>query len=466
MDSERVLKIELHRALDEVLPPAPWLEAAVHDDLRRRRRPKSVDRNIGIATQRRVALPRPVFQLAAGALIIVLLAVAVVTFAVLRYRAQQIAPAGSITAYQAMVNRDDNRLDAARNNSCVTLQSVCPAPGEPVLMALQRWSADLNASQPPARFAVIDGELRRHVEANISDILATIAAYNAHDQSGLDRAYNAGTSQGGWLDTVASGIIGSHPGTAVAYMESVQAEEQKLAACTSCQSLVNPGQVDCIEIQSALCEADIAFATSAIGDFEADLVRVAAPTSLAADDALLQRDLALADSAVLHMSSGDVAGDQSAFNGALLLLQQVLPTVGMDGAEIRTRSAVPAGGPVPAQLLGDWLIPAAAAQAIDMGACPTPVTVSTCMFRLTFTATTYNWTIKAPGFSDGGGDVVVNGNEIDFFNGQACSTDLPQGVGRYTWTLTNGVLHFAPLNTDICPRQPFLANQSYTRTGS
>ena len=465
MDNERALKIELRRALDEVLPPVPWLEAAVLDDLRRRRRPKSVDRNVGIATQRRVALPRPVFQLAAGALIIVLLAVAIVTFAVLRYRAQQIAPAGSIAAYQAMVNRDDNRLDATRNNSCVTLQSVCPAPGEPVLTALQRWSADLNASEPPARFAVIDGELRRHVEANISDVLATIAAYKAHDQNGLDRAYNAGTSQGEWLDTVASGISGSHPATAVAYSQSVQAEEQKLAACTACQSLVNPGQVDCIEIQTALCEADIAFATSALENFEAKLVRIAAPSSLAAQDALLQRDLALADSGVLQMSSGDVAGDQSMFNGGLLLLGQTLPTVSMDGTEIQTRSAVPAGGPVPAQLLGDWLMPAAAAQAIS-GSCPTPVTVSTCMFRLTFTATTYNWTTNVAGFTDGGGDVVVNGNEIDFFNGQACSTDLPQGVGRYTWTLTNGVLHFVLLNTDICPRQPFLANQSYTRTGS
>jgi hypothetical protein len=465
VDNDRALRIELRQALDKVLPPAPWLEAAVIDDLRKRRRRKTVDRNIGIATQRRVALPRQVFQLAAGALIIVLLAVAVVTFAELRYRAPQIAPAGSINAYQAMVNRDDNQLDAARNDSCVTLQSVCPAPGHPVLTALQRWSDDLNASEPPARFAVIDGQLRRHVEANISDVLATIAAYKAHDQSGLDRAYNAGTSQGGWLDTVARGIIGSRPGTVVAYAESVQAEEQKLAACTACQSLISPGQVDCIDIQTASCEADIAYATSALEDFETSLVRVAVPTSLAAQDALLQRDLALADSGLLQMSSGDVAGDPSTFNGGLLLLKQTLPTVNIDGAEVQTRSAVPAGGPVPAQLLGDWLMPAAAAQAMG-GSCPTPVTLSTCMFRLTFTATTYNWTIHAPGFSDGGGDVVVNGSEIDFFNGQACGTALPQGVGRYTWTLTGGVLRFTSLNTDICPRQPFLANQSYTRTGS
>ncbi len=131
-------------------------------------------------------------------------------------------------------------------------------------------------------------------------------------------------------------------------------------------------------------------------------------------------------------------------------------------------SGTPEGGPLPAQLLGGWLLPPAAANAYlgNSGeTCPTPPAVATCMFKLTFTATTFYFEINAPGHSSGGGNAVVNGTEIDFFNGQGCGLQLPDGVGRYTWTLTGGVLHFTSINQDPCPRSPILANQSYSRTG-
>jgi hypothetical protein len=130
-------------------------------------------------------------------------------------------------------------------------------------------------------------------------------------------------------------------------------------------------------------------------------------------------------------------------------------------------AGAPAGGPVPAQLQGDWLLPAAASAAYVEsagGKCPEPLAVTTCTFKLTLTATTYDFTPNVAGFTAGGGDVVVNGTEIDFFNGHACHLALPGGVGRYTWTLTSSVLRFTALNTDSCPRAPILVNQSYTRS--
>lgn len=130
-------------------------------------------------------------------------------------------------------------------------------------------------------------------------------------------------------------------------------------------------------------------------------------------------------------------------------------------------SGTPPGGPLPAQLLGDWLLPLAAANAYLESSgetCPTPLAVATCMFKLTFTATTFYFEINAPGHSSGGGDAVVNGTEIDFFNAPGCGLQLPDGVGRYMWTLTGGVLHFTSMNQDPCPRSPILANQSYSRT--
>ena len=96
--------------------------------------------------------------------------------------------------------------------------------------------------------------------------------------------------------------------------------------------------------------------------------------------------------------------------------------------------------------------------------CPKPLAVATCTFKLTITPTTYAWTTNVPGFTFGSGDVLVNGSEMDFFNGDQCGELLPAGIGRYGWTLSNGTLRFKSLNYDSCPRQPFLANQSYDRS--
>jgi hypothetical protein len=125
----------------------------------------------------------------------------------------------------------------------------------------------------------------------------------------------------------------------------------------------------------------------------------------------------------------------------------------------------PPGGPVPAQLLGDWFLPPAAVLAHSMS-CPSNPTGANCFIKLTFTATTYQLAFKGIGGGPSGqGDVVVNNDEIDFFNGVHCGLQLPDGVGRYTWTLTRGVLQFAPLNMDPCGR-PALSYypQGWSRT--
>jgi hypothetical protein len=129
---------------------------------------------------------------------------------------------------------------------------------------------------------------------------------------------------------------------------------------------------------------------------------------------------------------------------------------------IRSASPPP-GGPVPAQLIGDWSLPPSVVEGLG-GACPQPLAAATCVSQLKFTATTYFFETNAPGLSNGGGNVVVNNTEIDFFNGSGCGMQLPEGVGRYTWTLTNTGLHFTALSNDPCPRSPFLANQDYHRS--
>jgi quercetin dioxygenase-like cupin family protein len=117
----------------------------------------------------------------------------------------------------------------------------------------------------------------------------------------------------------------------------------------------------------------------------------------------------------------------------------------------------PPGGPVPAQLLGDWFLPMAA---VDVATnCPKPLNPTTCFIRLNLMATTYSF----PESTFNPGDVVVNNTEIDFFNVPACFYPGIETVGRYQWTLTHGVLHLTPLNADGCGRSILLANQSFYR---
>jgi hypothetical protein len=112
-------------------------------------------------------------------------------------------------------------------------------------------------------------------------------------------------------------------------------------------------------------------------------------------------------------------------------------------APVSTPVAVPpTGGPAPPQLIGSWY---------QMASSTTVLTLTATRYVLRDTA------------EQGSGDIVVNGNEIDFFSGTLCPLVLPQGVGRYHWTLQGAHLHFAPLNTDPCGRVALLTNQSYTR---
>jgi hypothetical protein len=269
-------------------------------------------------------------QLVAGVLVLALAAAAVVTFLELRNGNSRSAPAGpvSIEAYQAMVRRDDGLLNITRSNSCSSLAVSCPAPGSPLITVLQLWLDDLNRSEPPVRFAVIDAQLRLHLLAEIADLNAVFAAYQAQDENSLLLANEVAMTQQHWLDDVASSIASSQPGTAATYVASVRVAFQDFSGCAACQSLIS--QVDCQGIQTTSCEYDLIYAVGEIERFQMALIRLASPSSLAAQDAHLQDDLAQVDTAVMAMATAQATGDQAAFNAGRLMLQLGLPAINAD----------------------------------------------------------------------------------------------------------------------------------------
>jgi hypothetical protein len=63
-------------------------------------------------------------------------------------------------------------------------------------------------------------------------------------------------------------------------------------------------------------------------------------------------------------------------------------------------------------------------------------------------------------------EIVVNGDEIVFFNSSACGLMLPEGVGRYRWRVSGKMLHLEPIGKDPCGgRVTILADATYERIG-
>jgi hypothetical protein len=74
------------------------------------------------------------------------------------------------------------------------------------------------------------------------------------------------------------------------------------------------------------------------------------------------------------------------------------------------------------------------------------------------------------------GNVVVRGSEILFFNDAGCrpapgkaALVLPDGIGRYSWRVTDSSVHFVLLAVDPCTvlgdvREALLSGQTWTRT--
>lgn len=334
MDNERALRIEFRRALDEVLPPAPWLEAAVKEEFRKRRSRDSLDSNPGKLGSGRIARGGAM-QFAAGVLIVVIAAAVAAVFLDRSLSARNVAPATMDTAaYQAMVSRDVNKaVSAASGTDCTTVQSNCPGPGKVTQTAFRQWLDDLNRSKPPARFAAIDTDMRHHLAAAIADLNGMFAAYAAKDQTALDRDNYLLDAQGEWVIAIATSISQSHQGTVATYVESARAGKQGMALCNGCRPLQLAGQ-DCAEIQTLKCEADVVYAKLDIESLASALVTVTAPSALADQDALLQRDLAQADAGVLAMATAQLTGDPAGFNAGRVLFGQSLPAIDADLAGI------------------------------------------------------------------------------------------------------------------------------------
>jgi hypothetical protein len=128
-------------------------------------------------------------------------------------------------------------------------------------------------------------------------------------------------------------------------------------------------------------------------------------------------------------------------------------------------ASLPPGGPVPEQLVGNWYLPGASVTQVSGDRCPLDPTPTNCFFQLMLGGSTWSISFVASGgiVVPSQGNIVVNSNEMDFYNSDYCGLQLPAGLGRFTWRVTAGVLYFTKIS-DACTRAHVLTNKGWTRT--
>ena len=268
----------------------------------------------------------------AAVLTALVLGVAVLAAIVTTHHVAEVTPADSaqaIAAYKKMVYDDwtviQNSEDPASACTADTGVATCEAAVSAKIRLGNQLLNDLDHFQTPARFAVVEAQLRRHAAAQNSYLNELLAASQARDVNRMDRARAALIDGRLWLDAMLSAISYSQQATAAGYTASVREQQRLLDTCTACQNLAT---------QVQMRESVVADATAQVARFQGALVESAAPTSLAAKDKQLQLDLARADTALLTMKTALLTGDQAGFDTARTSLRNALTAVGADAAGI------------------------------------------------------------------------------------------------------------------------------------
>jgi hypothetical protein len=279
-------------------------------------------------------------ELAAGIAAAVIAAIAIGMFAYLRVATIPVAPTApdpTIKQYQAMVGADRVAVMNFLQYQCTVnspYSTACADAASAAIDPLQKWVDDLNQTRPPARFAAIDGRIRRHLTVTMAYLRDVIAANKAMDEAGATAAVAASQNERDTVNREANAVLLSSQETVSSYSGNVRSDNSKLLACDLCQALVSQSQATCQASQTPSCVDKIAAARVLVETFQDDLVRFYAPGSFAAKDRRLQADLLAADTALDAMESARSAGDQVGLEAGRGALLQALSRVNSDAADI------------------------------------------------------------------------------------------------------------------------------------
>lgn len=279
------------------------------------------------------------FRLAAGLTVVAIAVAAAAAVLVIHNSTNNISPAGprmSIGAYQKMVADDNSAASVTFSAPCgIGTYAGCGSDATRAIPVVQRWINDLSRPDIPDRFVVINAEMKQHLLQNIVALHDLLAASKNNDRPGMDRAFWIAVYAADWTSTVLPDIAASHQVDANTYVRLVAVDRAVEIGCIANCGLTSDA-TSCSRSDAALsCQYlfDSGLGPTFAG-FSGDLVKEAAPPSLASKDMQLQNDLARADAVLMTMRVAIGANDQTGFNLGLSELVPIRTQIERDGWNI------------------------------------------------------------------------------------------------------------------------------------
>lgn len=227
-------------------------------------------------------------------------------------------PAASTTAYRNMIYADhDALINTYSSSACVKFtDATCAEAIGGIKDAATKWAADVRAFQTPPQFAVVDRQLRQHLDAMITVLGIATEAIAANSPSAFSAAvYDFGQDhEAPWFDRMAGAIVHSQAATLTQYRDVVSAQKGNLDSCGLCLELGGSSFTDCADPTSHFCWSDVSVVSNEIALVFGASVITAAPSVFGSRDAQLQSDLANADTAILDLEIALISGSPAGTN--------------------------------------------------------------------------------------------------------------------------------------------------------
>ena len=251
---------------------------------------------------------------AAVAVVVIAIALVAAYIAAQRPSVGSVPASDSVAAYQSMVQANYNAWRSAPFNCDAFTASACATDLATNQAVLLKWRTELESFRTPNQFAVIDAQLRKHLDAMFQKLGVAATAAHSHDQSQFDNAMFYGRIDVTWLDHAAQAIAISRGAISSQYTALVHAERATLIGCSSCQQDLTLS--DCTTIGDPICPHDVVTDSDFLGLMQADFVKTAAPVEFSDQSSTLQSDLAQADNALMAAGNALLRNDSVALKSA------------------------------------------------------------------------------------------------------------------------------------------------------
>ena len=230
----------------------------------------------------------------------------------------QARPDPTVKPYQTMMRSDYAAFDQVTNanNHCGTIQDTgCAGAVSNVVPVMQKWINDLTTTPTPSQYAVLNGQLRRHLTQVITDLNAATRFQAANDAGGFNLALNSALFERAWIDPTTFALEGSYRKVAGSYRDAIALVRQSLDTCVNGRP--DPAALGCSQLSSTqqlACSGPtcLGYAQNADTDLQMLLIALAqnpAPSSVKAKAAQLQTDLANADTNLVAYSDALLKSD-------------------------------------------------------------------------------------------------------------------------------------------------------------